>query len=137
MAWNYDPKTATNGLPEGDYPATLNGCSDTFSKAGAPMRVCTFTVYDGTEEMTVKEYFVEGNKFAVRRMKELAMALGAADAFDRGEFDAQDHLGEGLVLSLIVEEPSGWNKVKGFKTKATTTSVPNSTAPAVEDDLPF
>lgn len=86
MPWNYDPKDAKRGLSEGEYEARLADVKDGTSKAGNAMRVITFEVYGPTgNNVRVKDYFVEGQAFAVRKMKELAGAIGRARRTSRRE----------------------------------------------------
>src|SRR5690606_17301262 len=79
MAWKYKKdEEAAKGCPVGKHEATLAAVEDKVSRNGNNMRVCTFTVYlPGGGEYRVKDYFVEGNGYAVARMHDLANALGA------------------------------------------------------------
>lgn len=152
MPWNYDPKDAKRGLSEGEYEARLADVKDGTSKAGNAMRVITFEVYGPTgNNVRVKDYFVEGQAFAVRKMKELAGAIGREADFQAGTFDAADHLDSVLSVCLIVDD-DGWNKIDGYAPSAMKAAKPAAKPaprtpvvaasrkpgePLGEDDIPF
>lgn len=110
---NYDPKDASNALPAGQYAASIKSTTEQdkdgqqliSKKSREPMQLVTFEVYqnDGPTRQ-VRQYFT--NKSMLWLYRKLAHALGQADAFSDGKFNAQDHIGANLVLDLDVESNS-------------------------------
>lgn len=154
MGWNYNPKDAVQTLDAGDYPAIVSRVEDTHSKVkedgtgGNPMRVVEFEVFAGDVATKLREYFVEGQVVAVRRMKSLAAALSAERDFEAGTFDVSNHLQESLTVTLKVD--GEFNKIAKFAPTAMGKSIPQTAplrtaragakpnlAPLTDDDIPF
>ena len=137
--WKYEPKQATLGLPDGQYSASIKTVEDTHSKKGDPMRVITFEVYDGSDTTTIKDYYLEGNRIAMYRMKQLAIAVGDLQRFEEGFFDAYESMGKNLVVEIVTDY-RGYNKVKAFipaSASAISEATGDDANPEPEDDLPF
>lgn len=103
MSWNYNPKDASSALPEGQYPASLEACTEETSKQGNPMLKLVFKVYPSNGgERTIYDYIV--NPSTIFKLKGLAKALGRGVDFDNGSFYPGDYIGSNLDLYLTVQE---------------------------------
>ena len=109
----YDPKNASNTIPEGTYQATIHSVTDT-DKDGHPMQTqkgydmerVTFEVWSKSGNSRKHgEYFSAGPN-ALWRYKKLAEAIGpeAAQRFKEGTFSVGDYLGANVVLDIVVED---------------------------------
>lgn len=157
----YDPKNASNVIPEGTYDATLravltekeNG-EPLRTRAGDDMQKVVWTVYTERGDRMLSEYHADGAM--LWRYKKLAKALGAEDAFAKGEFDACNFIGENIRLVIEVEEHEKYgeqNRVAAYEAKVTAPAgAPKETKapakpgvngkgvpvdPAGSDDIPF
>lgn len=124
--FSYDPKDASKVWPVKDeagqfidYDAMLKSVTNGTSKtSGQPMQTLEVEVYNGEgKSQTIKEYVTRNSLF---KLKQLAAALGKAEDFKQGQFQADDHIGAGFIVSLSIEEDlSGAfedkNKVGRFK----------------------
>ena len=159
MTYSYNPDDAEGEgpkgpWPEGEYGARLVRVEDTTSKtSGNQMRVCYFEVYGPADPRQLREYFVEGNRVATYRYKELAIALGCEAEFKRSVFDAARYINTPLRVRLGIEdgrEGGRFNRIKGFVApgKAAPSDVvvpgtrgeapaPEPTGGGADDDLPF
>ncbi len=147
MAFKYNPADATTTWPDGDYEATLVKVDDEPSKnTGAEMLTLTFKVYNGSKEITLKDYIVAPS--TVFKLKKLAVALGEGVAFGLGKFDPCDHLNANLLLTLATEESDDYgdkNKIKAYKplsrTPAAVAAKPVGAMPLgdtiTDKDIPF
>lgn len=155
MGWSYNPKDAVQTLEPGDYPAIVSKVEDTHSKVkedgtgGNPMRVVEFEVFAGDVATKLREFFVQGQAVAVRRMKSLAEALGASKDFEAGTFDAANHLQESLVLTLKVD--GEFNRIAKFAPTTMAAAIKSQAmrpaaapsrgkpdlTPLTDDDIPF
>ncbi len=109
MPLDYNPEDADQSMPEGTYPAKLNYVSDAKSKAGKPMQIWDFVVYDDnkSKEVVIKEYVSPAAAF---KIEQLAKALGCESQFKARKFQAEDHVGERVALALIVEDDPQFGK---------------------------
>lgn len=130
--FDYDPTQASSCLPAGTYPAVISKVEEQISKAGNPMLKLTFEAYHGDRKQIVYDYIV--NPATLYKLKQLARSLGKLADFEAKKFDAMQHQGESLVLSLKEESDDFGDKntVKAYKPKDA------PTAPADADpDIPF
>jgi len=153
MGWNYDPKNIpAKGAPVGTWEAMLAIVDDTTSKKGNPMRMLGLIVYTDAGEQKVRDYFVEGNAFATRRMRDVAFALGAEKDWEAGTFDAANYLNSSLQVEIVHDEGDEYTRVgsymastvgAGAVSKPARPSVSRRAAPPKanetieEDDIPF
>lgn len=158
MCFDYDPKDANNTIDEGEYDASIKAVQDKAengepltSRKGEPMICVTFEVYTTERARTLRQYFTA--KSGLWRYRELAHALGQAEAFTDKKFHASNHVGDGLVLVLGIEDRPNYgpqNTVEEFKPKAVGTppraaiSMEDraklgkaSASPLQADDIPF
>lgn len=116
----YNPKDANPLCAAGDYQATIKAVTEKDSKAGNRMHELEFIVYNGEGTLLVFDYIVYP-KF-VWKLKRLAVALGALEAFEAGTFDPAEYEGRNLTLNIGVDEAKdGYdakNSVKGYAPKA-------------------
>lgn len=154
----YDPKDASNCIPAGLYEASIRAVfnekddgTPLVTRSGEEMQKIVWDVYTdkGTRQFT--EYHAGGNM--LWRYKRLAQALGAEDAFKKGEFDAKNFEGENVQLELTVKESEQYgdqNQVKAYTAKAgPPKGAPKQPAkpgvnakgvpadPTASDDIPF
>jgi hypothetical protein len=131
----YNPKDAVMVWPAGDYPAAVQGCEETTSKAGNDMYVVTFLAYHGDKEMTLKDFVVMPD--FVWKLTRLAQALGVVEQFEAGTFDPNKYVGRNVTLALDIEPAKGEfqerNKIKAYKPHLKATAVP----PEDDEPLPF
>lgn len=120
MPVDYNAKDASNCLPADTYDAELVKVEDKKSKVkpdgsgGNPMQVWTFRVF-GDREVFVTEHVVI--PAATFKIKQLAKALGREDDFKANRFQADDYIGAGVKLALVIETQEGFdekNKVAKF-----------------------
>ncbi len=101
MPITYNPKDAATTFPEGTYEAEIVKVEDKVSKAGNEMQAVTLKVFDdNNRSQLITEYITAA---AVFKLKQLAVALGRSQEFEAGTFQADDHVGAGLRVSLIIE----------------------------------
>ncbi len=113
----YDPKDASNCLPEGEYPATLEKLVDTDDqgnpltsrKTGYPMEYIVWRVYppEGSERV-LRQYITQNT--AAWRYSEISKAAGekAVAEFKAGTFDPSNYVGENFTLALSKQDgPNG------------------------------
>lgn len=126
MPVNYDPQDAVMCWPEGDYPAVLEKVEDKTSKVkpdgsgGNPMQVLTWRLYkeDGREQL-ISDYIVI--PAATFKLKQLAIALGKRDEFEKGTFQADDQVGCNVVAEVGIESQPNYddkNKIGKVKSAA-------------------
>lgn len=144
---NYNPKDASSCWPAGDYHASLAEVEDKRSKkTGADMQVLTWTVYhDDGRTQSVDDYIVVPT--GLWKLRQFAVALALRDEFDAGRFQADDHVGADVIVSLVIEANPGYddkNKIKSLKSAAEPApkaSTPESKAAMdaqlADDDVPF
>lgn len=152
MAFSYDPSAASKArlIDEGEYQATIVGAEEKLSKSsGKPMVQITFDVWM-PDNSTRKfwEYVTEG---AIYKLKAIADAIGATDAFASGVFDPGTYLNQNLDIKIkhradrqsgemranIVEFlPSSLGKAAPAKPAKVAAGVPADTT-VTEDDIPF
>jgi hypothetical protein len=147
MAWKYKKdEEAAKGCPVGKHEATLAAVEDKVSRNGNNMRVCTFTVYlPGGGEYRVKDYFVEGNGYAVARMHDLANALGAEQDWESETFDAAEWLQTNLVVEVGHKQGDEYTRIVGFEklVRGSAAGAPSKQAvkaasvPPDDDSIPF
>lgn len=116
MAFSYRPEDALECLKEGEYDAVLHGVTEKTSKAGNPMLVAEWEVYDESNRKPIlKDYVV--NPQTLFRLKQIARAMGKIADFEAGRFDLQEHVGTRIKLKLKVEEQAGFpdqNKIHAY-----------------------
>lgn len=137
MALNYDPKDAVQCWPAGEYPGELTKVEEKRSKVkpdgtgGNPMEVWTFVTYNGTSaQQLISDYVVI--PAATFKIKQLAEALGKKAEFEAGEFQAENYIGAGVMLDLIIDKQDGFddkNKIRKIKA-AQAEPVSNSRGPS-------
>ena len=136
----YDPQDAVMCWPAGDYAAALKSAEETTSKAGNPMYVLTFEVFDNERgSVQVKDYAVIPTM--LWRVKRFAQAIGEEAAFLSGTFDPSKHVGDGCVVELEIEQQEGFddrNRIKAYKPKdQTRRSESQHSKPPEESPLDF
>ena len=134
----YNPKDAAGKvLPAGDYPASIYAVTSTdsegrqlVSKKGEDKERVTFEVYhDGGVKYVNQDFTAVSMLFMYRK---LAKAIGQDEAFKAATFEATNHIGTNLVLSIEVEESDQYgdqNRIKAFKPATGTTAKPTFVAP--------
>lgn len=130
MPLDYDPKDASDTLPEGEYDLEITKVEDTQSKtSGAQMQVVYFRAYgnDGRSVM-VKEYIVVPK--TLFKLKQIAAALGMRQEFDAKQFQVDDQIGKTLRAELRVDSQEGYDDKNTVK-KYLAREVPKSA-----DELP-
>ena len=131
----YDPKNAaTKLLPEGEYPASVYGVTDTdrdgnklVSKKGEDKERVTFEVYHNGAVRYVNQDFTAVSMLFL--YQKLAKALGQGEAFKAGQFEASNHIGDNLVIAIEIEESDQYgdkNVIKAFKPKAQGAAQPSN-----------
>lgn len=122
----YTGKDAITVFPAGKYDATVEATDNTkrdggplTDKNGNPMQRVTFKLYSGGRTQLVNDWYIVPT--TMWKYKKLATALGVPkEVFDAGQFDAADHIGDGLIIEVEVESSEQFgenNKVKGFEAK--------------------
>lgn len=145
----YNPKDASQALPIGDYDAVIlrvdnddkDGRPLISKKSGEAMQCVTFEIYTvAGAKRQVRQYFTE--RSLLWFYKKLAVALGQKTEFDAGSFDAADHIGTNIRVTLDIEDDPDYgeqNRIRAFHpsgTKSTPRMTP-SAVPADKDDIPF
>ncbi len=157
MPFRYDPKDASSAIPAGKYQASIKSATELDSdgrplrsKGGEAMQLVVFEVYSGEHARPLYQRFTEKSMLFLYR--KLAHALGASDDFSAGKFDAADHIGVNLTLTLEVQDDPTYgesNRIVEFgssvaradpaptaKRAAPRRAAPVSSAPA-DNDVPF
>lgn len=155
--FDYNPKDASDVLPEGEYESSIYRVSEAdkegnplvSKKSGEQMQKVTFEVYAGERRVKLDQYFT------VRSMlwlyKRMAQALGQEDAFRDKKFNAMDHLGAQIRLALKVEDNAQYgeqNRIDKFLPStmkaapkpvrtAPTTTTTKTLGGADDGDIPF
>ena len=129
----YNPKDAIVVIPEGEYEASISNVNGLAkdggpltTKNGDPMEQVTFDVYVGDVVRKHSEYFVSSPK-ALWRYKRLAQALGVADQFKAGDFEASNYIGSNLRLGITIEDDAAYgerNRVEAFNPSDVAASIP-------------
>jgi hypothetical protein len=139
----YDPRDANQCIPAGTYPATIKSVSDLdkdgrplVAKSGEAMQLVVFEVYVSNDaaRLHFQRFTAKSMLFLYRA---LAHALGKADEFSDGKFDAKNYIGDNLRLELEVKSDKQFgdqNRIVEFMS-----AVPSGSAHAsVQDsDVPF
>jgi hypothetical protein len=135
MALNYDPKDAVQCWPAAEYPGELTKVEEKTSKVkpdgsgGNPMEVWTFRAFNNSAEQLISDYVVI--PAATFKIKQLAEALGRKADFEAGNFQAEDHIGAGVILDLVIDKQDGFDdKNKIRKIKSAGASAPAPATPA-------
>lgn len=104
MPVTYDPKDASNVLPEGEYDAELVSVRDKISKtSGNEMQEWTLKIYSPSgKESTVFDYMVPPK--GVYKLSQLSKAVGKHDEFKAGQFQADNCVGVPIRVMLDIEE---------------------------------
>jgi hypothetical protein len=113
MSW-YDPKDASDTIPEGWYSAVIESVKNAVSKnSGRDQQVVQYRVY-GPREMVLSDYYQAATLW---KYKQLAKALGQEAEFVAGTFDAKDFLRKSIDVELVIEDSAQYgeqNRIKGF-----------------------
>lgn len=138
MAWPYNPKDASECLPEGEYDASIATVEEKISKSGGnPMLAVGFSVPMNGRQWTVRDYIV--NPSSLFKLKQISRCFGKLADFDAGLFDLAQFKGRALRLVLAVESEPGFadkNVIKAFK--ETNGAVRRPAATQQDDaDIPF
>jgi hypothetical protein len=139
--WDYDPKKATECLPEGDYAAELAEVEETTSKKGNAMLVVTWTVYQSSDRThRVLDYIV--NPGGLFKLKGIARAWQLLHEFDAANFDIAAHKGRLITLRLTVQTSEQYpdrNNVAGYALATIEAEQAAIARPAVEagEEIPF
>lgn len=100
MSW-YDPKDATETIPEGEYDAAIHFAEHGVSKSkGRPQCKVGITIY-GPREIKVYDYL---SPDAVWKIKQFAVSLGKRDVFDSGDFNPVDYVNHNVRVKVKIEE---------------------------------
>jgi hypothetical protein len=117
MPIDYDPKDGVICWPEGGgYEAILESVEDKMSSKGNAMQEWKWRVYapDGREQVISDYVVVPTGTFKIRQ---LAAALGQSDAYQAGQFQADDNIGCKIAADLIIEKQTGYddkNKIRKY-----------------------
>lgn len=121
MAFKYDPKSASDCLPAGEYNAQLDSVEETVSKSsGNAMLEVVWLVVDQGRDWRIYDYIVNpgGNSAGtIWKLKKIARAWGMGPEFDNGTFDLNEYRGRIITLKLIVQQQDGYsdkNSVKDY-----------------------
>ena len=101
----YKKEDALRVWPEGDYPASIVKVEERVSKAGNPMLAVEFDAYHKADTMRLTDYIVLPS--FTWKLRKLARALSAMDAFDAEKFDPAEYIGKSLTLTLGIDLPRG------------------------------
>lgn len=146
----YDARDANSVIPEGEYQATIKAFYDK-DNDGRPLMnkarteaKCNvlFEVYADNGTRTVTQSFSQ--KATLFLYKQLAHALGQAEAFKANTFTAADHIGDGVTLVAKVKfsEQYGDQNQFSFKPKLANAAAPargkaTPDTPITDDSIPF
>lgn len=107
MAIKYNPNEAALTWPEGVYKAHIEKMFEKTSKAGNEMIEVIFVCRDRERgEMKVWDYIVIPK--GLWKLKKIADAIGKPAAFESGNFNANDYVGENLQLELALDRRVGY-----------------------------
>lgn len=162
---NYDPKDASNVIPAGEYEASVKAVAT--EKTDQQGNTRPMKTRDGVYDMVQVEYevYVPGGAArklwvyyaaspkALWRYRQLAQAIGQAEAFKNKQFNIADHIGANLKLSLVVEDNAQYgeqNQIDSHSASGLTTQSQPQAQPATQrkplpeakgamnpDDIPF
>jgi len=142
---NYDPKDASNVIPEGDYEASIKAVKDFVTDQQGNTR--KMTTRDGQYDMLQVEFevympsgttrkhwaYYAASPKALWRYQQLAKAIGQGEAFKNKQFNVADHIGANLKLSLVIEDNPQYgeqNQISAHAPSAMTASATPTQAPA-------
>lgn len=130
----YNPEDAVNLIPDGDYEASIKAVYDEnregqpiADKSGNPGEMIAFEVYVDGGARTLHETFYSGPK-SLWRYAMLASALGESDAFKAAKFNASNHIGTNLNLTLGSREYQGrsYQQIKDFNPSKVGAAAPST-----------
>jgi hypothetical protein len=147
----FNPEEAAgNVLPEGKYPAVIEGFQPGNSKkSGAPYLKAAIRVYGGDKEIVINDILMlEGD--GLFRLKNLASACGMKDEFATGKLDESKMVQQSVTVVLGIEEDDTFgdrNRIKRYEQKqgnAPAPAKPTTTRASApkdltikEEDIPF
>lgn len=99
----YDPKNAKPPLiADGIYEAEIVNAEEKRSKQGNDMLQVTYTVFVGSTQRILDDYFVNDNPSGLTRLKKLCAAIG--HDFEGGEVGPGDVMGKSLKLKIKTQK---------------------------------
>ncbi len=155
----YSAKDASSVFPSGVYMATIKRVDETYedgkpmtTKDGHDMQKITFEVYVGSGIRFLSDYHAGGKM--LWKYRKLAKALGKEEDFKAERFNAADHVGASVDLTIEIEDNEKYgeqNTIRGYAphegaaTPPAKPTVPGKavnakgipTNPLDGDDIPF
>jgi hypothetical protein len=104
--FDYDPKDATDCLPEGEYDAELHSVKEKVSKKGNPMLEVEWVIDHGGRQWTVRDYIVSPS--GIYKLKMIARAWQALGEFENRSFDLAKRVGQMARLRLQIDQQEGF-----------------------------
>lgn len=128
MGFNYNPKDATNLIPDGEYDAIVTIADEQESKAGNAMLKLSVKVWHGGRESIVFDYIVV--PATVWKLKQLLSALGMSERFEAGSVVPKDLVGKTIRVFVKTRE----DKTGKYSDQNVITKYMASTGDAHHDD---
>lgn len=136
----FDPKSAYDLIPDGEYDAEIASAEERQSKSGKDMLKLTLKVWAGTGgPRIVFDYIV--NPDSLWRLKQIAGVLGKKELFESGEMGASEIEGESVRVSIKTQkdksEKFGDRSVVARYLPLVAGEQSRTPVPGTDDDIPF